>query len=127
MKMIRHRSIIITRKFLIQNLPWHIHSISIRSLSISGCVFSPRHGNYQGPTLAHFVQASAARQLWRKTLRAINELSDPELKKDMRKWAREEFKRHKNVTDLEQIKYFIAEGKKQLEMMAETFQRSRLS
>ncbi|KAK9333747.1 hypothetical protein V1520DRAFT_331622 [Lipomyces starkeyi] len=126
-KLIRHQNIIVTRHILQQILPWHMMSIQIRVFSSSGCFFSPRHGKYNGPTLAHFMQASAARQLWRKTLRTINALGEPDLKKNMRMWAREEFERHKHERDLGQIKFFIAEGKKQLEVMTETLKRSRLS
>ncbi|KAK7207437.1 hypothetical protein BZA70DRAFT_271287 [Myxozyma melibiosi] len=75
-------------------------------------------------TLAHFVQASAARQLWRTCLRTIKGLPDRATRKEMASWARHEFESHRHERDLEQIKYLIANGRKQLEIMAETLMRS---
>ncbi|KAK9247981.1 hypothetical protein V1506DRAFT_530365 [Lipomyces tetrasporus] len=120
-----HKKMTITRMISPKDPQWHMTSRQFRVFSSLGRMFSRR--NNDGPTLAHFIQAAATRRLWRTTLRTINELGEPELRKDMRIWAREEFDRHKTERDLERIKYFIAAGQKQLEVMAETLRRSRLS
>ncbi|KAK9320167.1 hypothetical protein V1517DRAFT_330128 [Lipomyces orientalis] len=125
--MVRQQNMTIARMIPAQKPQRHMTSRQFRVFSTSGRMFSRRIGNNDGPTLAHFIQAAATRRLWRTTLRTINELGEPELRKDMRIWAREEFDRHKTERDLERIKYFIAAGKKQLEVMAETLRRSRLS
>ncbi|KAK9458009.1 hypothetical protein V1511DRAFT_17673 [Dipodascopsis uninucleata] len=75
-------------------------------------------------TLAHFIHASQVRNLWRQTLRAIKKLDDQSLKAEMKTWARGEFESHKNEYDIETIKYHIATGRKQLEMMTEALHRS---
>ncbi|KAK9479285.1 hypothetical protein V1514DRAFT_33564 [Lipomyces japonicus] len=75
-------------------------------------------------TLAHFIQASQVRNLWRKTLRTTRRIEDKNIQLEMKKWARSEFERNRNETDLETIKYHIATGKKELELMTETLVRS---
>ncbi|KAK9381915.1 uncharacterized protein V2V93DRAFT_368226 [Kockiozyma suomiensis] len=96
---------------------------SLKFSSFSNCSarFDPREPPL---TLAHFVQASAARQLWRTCLRTIRGLPDKSTRREMAMWARHEFESHRHERDLEQIKYLIAAGRKQLELMTETLMRS---
>jgi hypothetical protein len=64
------------------------------------------------PTLSleHFLQRQRAISLWRSIVRALYKIPKAHRDEPMQ-YARHEFARHKNVTDLTQIRYLISTGK----------------
>ncbi|ORY11410.1 hypothetical protein BCR34DRAFT_326138 [Clohesyomyces aquaticus] len=76
--------------------------------------------------LDHFVQRQRALALWREILRSTAGISDTSTRTDMRQFARAEFERHKNVTDLGHIRYLISTGKAQFGTMKGTLINSGL-
>ncbi|KAF2266250.1 complex 1 lyr protein [Lojkania enalia] len=70
--------------------------------------------------LDHFIQRQRALTLWREVLRSTAAISDVTTKNDMRQFARAEFEQHKNVTDLQHIRYLISTGKVQFDTMKGT-------
>jgi hypothetical protein len=67
-------------------------------------------------SLEHFVQRQRVISLWRSVVRAIYKI--PKAHRDEPvQYARNEFERHKNVTDLTQIRYLISTGKTEFDGM----------
>jgi hypothetical protein len=58
--------------------------------------------------LDHFIQRQRALGLWKDIIRSTAAISDTATKKEMREFARAEFERHRNVTDLGDIRYLIS-------------------
>ncbi|KAK9447670.1 uncharacterized protein V1518DRAFT_420095 [Limtongia smithiae] len=78
-------------------------------------------------SLQHFIQAAAARHLYRTALRTIRQSTDRAdraTRADLTGWARGEFEGHRYERDVETIKYYIATGRKQIETAAQTLKRS---
>ncbi|KAF2463506.1 uncharacterized protein BDR25DRAFT_107924 [Lindgomyces ingoldianus] len=67
--------------------------------------------------LDHFLQRQRALALWRDIMRSTAGISDAATKRDMQQFARAEFERHRNVTDLSHIRYLISTGKTQFDTM----------
>ncbi|KAG0645502.1 hypothetical protein D0Z07_8731 [Hyphodiscus hymeniophilus] len=78
---------------------------------------SPRSklGNTIG--LDHFLQRNKAIALWRNVVRGCRRIADPQTRGETLRFAREEFKRHKHVTDITHIRYLISTGKTQWDTM----------
>ncbi|CZR56081.1 uncharacterized protein PAC_05969 [Phialocephala subalpina] len=76
----------------------------------------PRRLN-QTISLDHFLQRGRALALWRTIVRGCRRISDPNTKEETLRFARDEFKRNKGVTDITQIRYLISTGKTQWETM----------
>ncbi|PSN65540.1 hypothetical protein BS50DRAFT_636303 [Corynespora cassiicola Philippines] len=71
-------------------------------------------------SLDHFIQKQRVLALWRDILRATASIPDANSRKDMRQWARTGFERHRNVTDLEEIRYLYSSGKTEVDAMKNT-------
>ncbi|KAI8280707.1 LYR motif-containing protein 2 [Colletotrichum sp. SAR11_240] len=51
-------------------------------------------------SLDHFLQRSRALSLYREILRGTQRIADPTTRAESRRYARDEFERHRDVTDI---------------------------
>ncbi|PGH14707.1 hypothetical protein AJ79_02873 [Helicocarpus griseus UAMH5409] len=70
---------------------------SARLLSAAG---QPRKPRKPALSLEHFLQRQRALSLWREIVRATNKIPKSSAREEMRSFARHEFRRNKDVTDL---------------------------
>ncbi|OTB00708.1 hypothetical protein M426DRAFT_324068 [Hypoxylon sp. CI-4A] len=72
-----------------------------------------------GPALSldHFLLRSRALSLYRTVVRGTRHISDPTARAETRNFARAEFERHRNVTDITHIRYLLSTGKTEWESM----------
>ncbi|TVY59649.1 LYR motif-containing protein [Lachnellula suecica] len=68
-------------------------------------------------SLDHFLQRSKALSLWRSIVRGSRKIADQQTKEETLRFAREDFRRNKDVKDLTQIRYLISTGRTQWESM----------
>jgi len=68
-------------------------------------------------SLDHFLQRGRALSLWRTIVRGSRRIADPNSREEILRFARDEFKRNKEVKDITQIRYLISTGKTQWESM----------
>ncbi|PMD24497.1 hypothetical protein NA56DRAFT_643066 [Hyaloscypha hepaticicola] len=68
-------------------------------------------------SLDHFLQRGRALSLWRTIVRGCRRISDSNTREETLRFARDEFKRNKEVKDIVQIRYLISTGKTQWESM----------
>ncbi|KPM38616.1 hypothetical protein AK830_g7965 [Neonectria ditissima] len=68
-------------------------------------------------SLDQFLQRSKVLSLYRTILRGTKRIADPTTKAESRKFARDEFERHRGVTDLAHVKYLMSTGKTEWEGM----------
>lgn len=89
---------------------WH----SIRSYATS-----PSSHSRLGATLSldHFLLRSRVLSLYRTITRATGRIKDPATRAETRKFARDEFERHRGVTDISHIRYLLSTGKTEWESM----------
>ncbi|KAL8707790.1 MAG: hypothetical protein Q9220_007242 [cf. Caloplaca sp. 1 TL-2023] len=83
-------------------------------------VQSPPAGGRQRrfPTLAQFLLRNRVIQLYRNIIRATNRIPPTApSRKEMKTFAREEFERHRAVTDETKIRYLLSTGKTEFERM----------
>lgn len=64
-----------------------------------------------------FLQRGRALSLWRTIVRGCRRISDSNTREETLRFARDEFKRNKEVKDIVQIRYLISTGKTQWESM----------
>ncbi|KAF2235305.1 hypothetical protein EV356DRAFT_500533 [Viridothelium virens] len=67
--------------------------------------------------LDHFLQRQRALALWRDIVRAIRSVPNSSTKYELRRYARAEFERNKQVTDIAHIRYLISTGKTEFDGM----------
>ncbi|CAK7206806.1 hypothetical protein SEUCBS139899_009612 [Sporothrix eucalyptigena] len=69
------------------------------------------------PTLSleHFLQRGRALALYRTIVRGARQITDETTRRETLRFAREEFERHRGVTDLSHIRYLISTGKTEWE------------
>ncbi|KAL4869414.1 hypothetical protein BDV12DRAFT_167728 [Aspergillus spectabilis] len=67
--------------------------------------------------LDHFIQRQRVIALWREIVRALNKIPNSPTRGELRDYARHEFERHRNVTDLQHIRYLISTGKSEFDIM----------
>ncbi|KAG5298442.1 hypothetical protein I7I48_07887 [Histoplasma ohiense] len=89
--------------------------LSARLFSAAG--EPPRRLRRQTVSLEHFVQRKRALGLWRDIVRATNRIPQSSARDEMRSFARHEFERNKEVTDLTHIRYLISTGKTEFDAM----------
>ncbi|KAK4241179.1 hypothetical protein C8A03DRAFT_41364 [Achaetomium macrosporum] len=72
-----------------------------------------------GPALSfeHFIQRARALALYRSILRSTRRIADARTRTETRKFARDEFERHRGVTDIDHIRYLLSTGKTEWESM----------
>ncbi|KAK3904710.1 hypothetical protein C8A05DRAFT_13441 [Staphylotrichum tortipilum] len=68
-------------------------------------------------SLDHFIQRTRALSFYRHILRSTRRIADPKTRAETRKFARDEFERHRGVTDLGHIRYLLSTGKTEWESM----------
>lgn len=67
--------------------------------------------------LIQFVQSAAARQLWRDICKAAY-TTPPTTRNELIAYARTEFDRRKNESDILKIRYYISTGTKEFQSIA---------
>ncbi|QDS69019.1 hypothetical protein FKW77_009581 [Venturia effusa] len=55
--------------------------------------------------------------LWREIVRALNKIPTSSTRAELREFARGEFERQKDVTDIQHVRYLISSGKAQFDAM----------
>ncbi|KAI1772578.1 hypothetical protein F4818DRAFT_132580 [Hypoxylon cercidicola] len=68
-------------------------------------------------SLDHFLLRSRTLSLYRTIVRGTRQINDLTTRNDTRNFARAEFERHRNVTDLSHIRYLLSTGKTEWESM----------
>ncbi|PYH47389.1 LYR motif-containing protein 2 [Aspergillus saccharolyticus JOP 1030-1] len=67
--------------------------------------------------LDHFIQRQRVLAFWREIVRALNSIPSSSTRDELRNYARNEFERHREVTDLQHIRYLLSTGKAEFETM----------
>ncbi|RAK80619.1 LYR motif-containing protein 2 [Aspergillus fijiensis CBS 313.89] len=67
--------------------------------------------------LDHFIQRQRVLAFWREIVRALNSIPNSPTREELRNYARNEFERHRDVTDLQHIRYLLSTGKAEFETM----------
>ena len=67
-------------------------------------------------SLSHFLLRQRAISLYRTIIRACHKIPPP-TREEMKKYAREEFERHKAVEDERKIRYLLSTGKTEFERL----------
>ncbi|KAL2146432.1 hypothetical protein VTI28DRAFT_3901 [Corynascus sepedonium] len=72
-----------------------------------------------GPALSldHFIQRTRVLSFYRSIIRSTRRIPDPKTRAETRRFARDEFERHRGVTDLAHIRYLLSTGKTEWESM----------
>lgn len=92
----------------------NIHAaIAIRRYATS----TPKNRLRTTLSLDHFLLRSRALSLYRTIVRGTRRINDPTTRNETRNFARAEFERHRNVTDLSHIRYLLSTGKTEWEGM----------
>ncbi|KAK4152197.1 hypothetical protein C8A00DRAFT_44698 [Chaetomidium leptoderma] len=68
-------------------------------------------------SLEHFIQRTRVLSFYRSILRNTRRIADPTTRAETRKFARDEFERHRGVTDLGHIRYLLSTGKTEWDSM----------
>ncbi|MBN3291670.1 LYRM2 protein, partial [Polypterus senegalus] len=77
--------------------------------------------------LKQFLQRQKVLSLYRSILRTIRKVPDKEDQQYLKNWAREEFKRNKNVKEEDVIRMMLTQGRRQLEDLTRTLQLAQSS
>ncbi|KAL1892782.1 hypothetical protein Sste5346_006865 [Sporothrix stenoceras] len=99
------------------SVPAHASFISrtYATAGSAGPIRTSRLGGKTALSLEHFLQRSRALALYRTIVRGTRQISDPTTRAETLRFAREEFERHREVTDLTHIRYLISTGKTEWE------------
>ena len=91
------------------------HQFSSRSLNQTRTASIDRSHNSANkapaPTLKHFLLHQQALSLYRSIIRSAHRLPSPPARDEMRAYAREEFERSREITDLTRIRYLLSTGR----------------
>ncbi|PWY93587.1 hypothetical protein BO94DRAFT_347015 [Aspergillus sclerotioniger CBS 115572] len=89
------------------------------SLNLLASVSRSRPSKLKKPTISldHFIQRQRVISLWREITRALNKIPSSSTRDELHSYARREFERNRNITDLQHIRYLISTGKSEFEMM----------
>ncbi|KAJ5579902.1 uncharacterized protein N7459_005887 [Penicillium hispanicum] len=68
-------------------------------------------------SLDHFIQRQRVLAFWREVVRALNKIPPSSTRTELHAYARQEFERHREVTDLPHIRYLLSTGKAEFETM----------
>ncbi|KAI8684735.1 LYR motif-containing protein 2 [Fusarium keratoplasticum] len=92
---------------------------STRLLNLSRGYATRPGGSRLKPTLSldQFIQRARVLSLYRTILRGTKRIADPATRAESRKYARDEFDRHRGVSDASQIRYLLSRGKTEWEGM----------
>ncbi|KAK2731898.1 hypothetical protein CKAH01_08770 [Colletotrichum kahawae] len=64
-----------------------------------------------------FLHRSRVLSLYREILRGTKRIEDPTTRAESRRYARDEFERHRDVTDINHIRYLTSTGKTEFQGM----------
>ncbi|KAJ5996352.1 hypothetical protein N7522_008012 [Penicillium canescens] len=67
--------------------------------------------------LDHFIQRGRVLAFWREVVRALNKIPPSSTRNELHNYARTEFERHREVSDLQHIRYLLSTGKAEFETM----------
>ncbi|KAJ5610524.1 hypothetical protein N7510_007243 [Penicillium lagena] len=72
------------------------------SLSLLAAVSRGQASRLRKPTVSldHFIQRQRVLSLWREIVRAVNKIPPSSTRDELRSYARHEFERHREVSDL---------------------------
>ncbi|XXH02996.1 hypothetical protein Hte_009386 [Hypoxylon texense] len=98
---------------LIRSGPNLHFAIAVRRYATS----TPKNRLGTALSLDHFLLRSRALSLYRTIMRGTGRISDPTTRNETRNFARAEFERHRNITDLGHIRYLLSTGKTEWEGM----------
>ncbi|OJJ02395.1 hypothetical protein ASPVEDRAFT_672044 [Aspergillus versicolor CBS 583.65] len=89
------------------------------SLKLFAGVSSNRPSKLRKPavSLDHFIQRQRVISLWREIVRALHKIPNSPTRRELRDYARTEFERQRNVSDLQHIRYLTSTGKSEFDMM----------
>ncbi|KAL4941151.1 hypothetical protein BDV06DRAFT_195048 [Aspergillus oleicola] len=89
------------------------------SLRLFAAASSTRSSKLRKPAISldHFIQRQRVIAFWREIVRALNKIPNSPTRSELRDYARTEFERHRNVTDLQHIRYLLSTGKSEFDMM----------
>lgn len=92
---------------------------SVRLLSLSRGYATRRAGFRLNAAMSldQFLQRSKVLSLYRTILRGTKRIGDPTTKAESRRYARDEFERHRGVTDSAHVRYLLSTGKTEWEGM----------
>ncbi|KAG8422007.1 hypothetical protein J3459_010809 [Metarhizium acridum] len=76
-----------------------------------------RRGKLNALNLDHFLQRARVLSFYRTILRGTRQIQDPRTKCETRKFVRDEFERHRGVTDISHVRYLLSTGKTEWESM----------
>ncbi|KAJ5280762.1 hypothetical protein N7478_006134 [Penicillium angulare] len=68
-------------------------------------------------SLDHFIQRQRVLALWREIVRALHKIPPSSTRDELHSYARGEFERHREVTDVPHIRYLLSTGKSEFDMM----------
>ncbi|CAI7616414.1 unnamed protein product [Penicillium palitans] len=68
-------------------------------------------------SLDHFIQRQRVLSLWREIVRALIKVPPSSTRTELHKYARDEFERHRGVSDVQHIRYLLSTGKSEFETM----------
>ncbi|PYI22221.1 hypothetical protein BO86DRAFT_409174 [Aspergillus japonicus CBS 114.51] len=89
------------------------------SLRLLASISQNQPSKLKKPTIGldHFIQRQRVLALWREIVRALNSIPSSPTRDELRNYARNEFERHREVTDLQHIRYLLSTGKAEFETM----------
>ncbi|KEY65123.1 hypothetical protein S7711_04213 [Stachybotrys chartarum IBT 7711] len=68
-------------------------------------------------SLDQFIQRGRVISFYRTVMRGINRIGDAQTRAESRRYARDEFERHRHVKDVAHIRYLLSTGKTEWESM----------
>jgi len=68
-------------------------------------------------SLDHFLLRARVLSLYRTIVRGTRQIQDPTTRAETRKFARDEFEKRRDVTDIGHIRYLLSTGKTEWESM----------
>ncbi|KAJ5891682.1 complex 1 protein-domain-containing protein [Penicillium subrubescens] len=90
-----------------------------QSLSLLAAVSRTQPSKLKKPAISldHFIQRQRVLSLWREIMRALYKAPPSPTRDELRAYARHEFERNRDVSDLSHIRYLISTGKSEFETM----------
>ncbi|CEJ55476.1 hypothetical protein PMG11_01731 [Penicillium brasilianum] len=90
-----------------------------QSLSLLAAISRTTPSKLKKPavSLDHFIQRQRVLSLWREIVRALYKAPPSPTRDELRSYARHEFERNREVSDLSHIRYLISTGKAEFETM----------
>lgn len=77
-------------------------------------------------SLDQFLQRQRVLGLWRDVVRATNKIPDTTIQAEMRSFARMEFERNREITDIMMIRYLLSAGRDQFRNMSRYVEEMRM-